>query len=201
MTEEKKFTQSGFRIKWADREIEYYGDSVTDIFKEVFNHLKSIPIMPSLPPSPTYVETGGQKGHALVIPATTAEGDYYDRISTDSGVKKEEVIKLIDFRTVTDFPEPVPFLPHHPDTRDAVRLVSYALQVGLQKKQIEVSGLKKVLLQIGYQLPGRELGNILDDFRTGDVIIASRVRVRNKPFSLSKKGLEQARELLKSKKT
>jgi len=200
MSENRKEFRSGFRIKWADREIEYYdesGKSVQDVFNMVFEHVKSIPVQavqfitttPSVPTPQTVVSE--EK------PVLT-EGDEYDRIAKDAGVSKEDVIKVIKFEKREDFPELVPFLPMHPNTPDAVRLVCYAIQVGLQKTPIEVSYLKKILKgPNGYPLPGRELGIILANFRRDDVIIASQTNGKYKPFTLSTKGIKQARELLK----
>jgi hypothetical protein len=201
MSENKKEFRSGFRIKWADREIEYYdesGKSVLDVFNKVFEHIRSIPIQvtqftttPSTPTSPTGIPEGKQ---------TLIEGDEYDRIAKDANIptKKEDVIKVIKFEKRQDFPDIVPFLPTHPNTPDAVRLVCYAIQVGLQKTPIEVSHLKKILKgPNGYPLPGRELGLILANFRRDDVIIASQTKGKYKPFTLSTKGIKQARELLK----
>jgi hypothetical protein len=203
MGEEKKTTQFGFKIKWADREIEYYGDSVLDVFNKVFEHVISVPITLAQP-AQGLTQTSAP-AHEVAIstgpkPAVTG-GDEYDRISKDAKISKEEILKFIKFEKRDDFEGIIPILPKHPESRDAVRLVSYALQVGLQQTPIEVSYLKRLLKgPNGYPLPGNELGLILADFRTGDVLIASQTQGRNKPFSLSTKGLDQARDLFKADK-
>jgi hypothetical protein len=197
MKEEKKCT--GFRVKWADREIEYYGESASDVFNKVFEHVKSIPVgvvqpSPIQGPSETQ-QTTTQKQQ----PSIPVEGAEYKRIANDAKTPVENVPKTIEFKKIKEFSELVPFLPKHPVNRDAVVLVSYALQVGLQKTQIEVSYLKKLLKgPNGYPLPGNEYGVILKDFRNYNLIIASQTVDRNKPFTLSKKGLNRARKLLKS---
>jgi len=199
MSEEKKHVY-GFRIKWADREIEYYGDTANEIFKEVFEYIKTVPI--------TYVQTTQVPTRQIpATPPTTVpleapvaiEGIEYERLANDAKISREEILKVIEFRKTDLFPELIPFLPKHPDIRDAIFLTSYAMQVGLQKNQIEVLYLKKVLKgPNGYPMPGREFGLILEDLRKQDVIIASGTQKRNKPFSLSSKGLERARKLIKA---
>lgn len=199
MSEEKKHVY-GFRMKWADREIEYYGDAVKEIFKEVFEHLKTVPI--------TYVQT--TQAPTGQMPATTPttvpleasvviEDIEYERLANDAKVSRQEILEVIEFRKTDLFPELIPFLPKHPDIRDAILLASYAMQVGLQKNQVQVSYLKKVLKgPNGYPMPGREFGLILEDLRKQHVIIASGTQKRNKPFSLSSKGLGRTRKLIKT---
>jgi hypothetical protein len=200
MSEEKRAT-SGFKIKWADREIEYYGDSVPEVFKTVFDHVKSVPITYAQQAQPSAQEPMRPPSTLIAETRTPAavEGDEYERIAKDAEVTKDQVLGAIKFEKRDKFPTLVPYLPKHPDLRDAVVLVSYAVQVGLQKTPIEVSYLK-VLLKgpNGYPMPGNELGLILMDFREGDVIIASQTQRRNKPFTLSTKGIDRARKLLKA---
>jgi hypothetical protein len=192
MNEEKK---SRFRIKWADREVEYYGDEAKAAYDDLIAHVKSIPIgvmtppIPGAPPAPP----------TSAPPPPSAKGRELELISNDSRIPLEQLGQLIEFRTVKDFNEPVPFLPRHPENEDATLLISYALQVGLQKSQIEVSYLKKILEgPNGYPLPGRTLGLILLNFRNRKWTITSQTKGRYKPFSLSSDGgLEAARELLR----
>lgn len=198
MSEEKKHAY-GFRIKWADREIEYYGDSAEDIFKEVFEHVKGIPIA-SLYEPPTPQPKEGQKAPTSET-LKHAEGEEYDRIVRESKISKEEIVKIIEFRRDTKYETPAPFLPKHPtEIEDAVLLVSYALQVGFQQTSVDVSYLKKLLRDPnGYQLPSRTLGRILDNLRRKNWLLASQAKKgRNKPFTLSEDGLEEARKLLKT---
>jgi hypothetical protein len=198
MTEEKKHA-SGFRVKWADREIEYYGDSVQEVFESVFSHVKSVPINYVQQSQPTVqISTEPSAMQPLRTPTPTgAEGVEYGRLVIDSKATKEQVSAVIKFEKRSGFSEFVPYLPGHPEARDAVVLVSYAVQVGLQKTPIEVTYLKKLLKgPNGYPLPGNMLGMILKDFRNADVTIASQVKGRYKPFTLGKKGLERARKLL-----
>jgi hypothetical protein len=199
MVEEKKQNQCGFRMKWADREIEYYGDSVLDVFNKVFEHVKSVPIMLIQPNQAATSIPVPDAGVCREQEPAALDVDEYVRISNDAKISKEEVVKIIRFEKREGFQDFVPFLPTHPDLdRDAVRLVTYAQQVGLQRTPIELSYLKKLLKgPNGYPLPGRALGLILEDFRRENVVIASQTQGRNKPFSLSEKGLKQARELLR----
>lgn len=193
MNEEKK---SRFRIKWADREVEYYGDEAKAAYDELIAHVKSIPISVSALPIP-----GAQSAPSPTIapPSPSARGRELELVSNDSRIPQEQLGQLIEFRTVKDFNELVPFLPRHPENEDATLLISYALQVGLQKSQIEVSYLKKILEgPNGYPLPGRTLGLILLSFRNRKWTITSQTKGRYKPFSLSSDGgLEAARELLR----
>lgn len=196
MNEEKRHMSHGFRIKWADREIEYYGESVLEVFNTVFDYVKSVPI--------TYTQLTQPSTATPTVSSTEAptpivvEGEEYERLAKDAQVSKEQVLNVIKFDKREGFPELVPYLPGHPEIRDAVVLVSYSLQVGLQKTPIEVTYVKKVLKgPNGYPLPGNELGVILRDFRNTDVTIASQIKGHYKPFTLGKKGLERARKLLK----
>jgi len=202
MSEEKKQT-SGFKIKWADREIEYYGDNAPDVFKTVFEYVKSAPItnVPSVPPStqpPTQPLTQPPTQEAMKPPTSTVEGDVYERIMKDAEVTKEQVLSAIKFEKRAGFSESIPCLPSHPHVRDAVVLVSYALQLGFQRTLIEVADLKKILREDGYPLLGSELGLILRDFRRDNVTITSQTKGQYKPFSLANKGLDRARNLLKT---
>ena len=159
MNEEKRYAKSGFRIKWADREIEYYGDSVLDVFNNVFEHVKNIPVgvfQPTQAPVSTPAVEVATQQPSTSIPLQDIE---LDRISKDAKVSKEQILKVIKFQKSEGFSELVPYLPMHPSSRDAAILVTYALQVGLQKAPIEFSYLKKVLKgPNGYPLPSNELG-------------------------------------------
>lgn len=199
MSEKEKNSRSGFRIKWADREIEYYGDSVADVFRVVFDHVKSTPLMAGESIQQTQTQMQQVEVSREGKPATALFKMEYSRISKDAHISTEQVIKTIKFETRKDFAEPVPILPAHPESQNAVMLVSYAIQVGLQKTPIQTAYLKKLLKgPNGYPLPGSEFGRILDNLRKTDIAIASHTVGRHKPFSLSKKGLEKVRELLKS---
>lgn len=193
MNEEKK---SRFRIKWADREVEYYGDEAKAAYDELIAHVKSIPISVTAPPIPGAPPTPPP---TAAPPPPSARGRELELMSNDSRIPQEQLGQLIEFRTVKDLNEPVPFLPRHPENEDATLLISYALQVGLQKSQIEVSYLKKILEgPNGYPLPGRTLGLILLNFRNRKWTITSQTKGRYKPFSLSSDGgLEAARESLR----
>lgn len=196
MTEEKK-TTDGFRIKWADREIEYHGDSALELFKTVFEHVKSVPtthvsaIQPQIQSAP----------HEPTKPSISSIGSTeFDRIVLDSKVPKEQIAKIIELRKDTKYKTPVPFLPKHPKEEEAALLISYVLQVELQQTPIDVSYLKDLLQDPnGYQLPGRAFGLVLQDIRDyKHWILASQAKKgRNKPFSLSEDGLVEARRLLK----
>lgn len=191
MNEEKK---SRFRIKWADREVEYYGDEAKAAYDDLIAHVKSIPVGLASPRAPEAPPTPSPS-----VPPPSARGREWELISNDSRIPSEQLVQLIEFRTAKDFNEPVPFLPKHPENEDATLLISYALQVGLQKSQIEVSYLKKILEGTnGYPLPSRTLGRMLENFRRRKWTITSQTKGRFKPFSLSSDGgLEAARELLR----
>lgn len=191
MTEEKK--QSGFRVKWGDKEIEYYGESSKDEFEKVFSYFQT-----TKPAESTESVSQPDNSVSSLGKQSEAFGQEYQRLSKDSGLPVSEIAKKIKFEKKNEFPHAIPSLPDHPELVDAVRLITYSLQVGVQKPQVEVSQLKLILKDPnGYPVPGRELGLILADFRESDVIIASQAQARNKPFCLSTKGLSQARELLK----
>ncbi len=196
---EEKIAKCGFKIKWADKEIEYYGDDASALFKSVFEHVKNIPVA-HIQPSPPTKETPltPQAGTLEATPALVTEGEEYDRIMKDADATKEQVLRLVKFEKRKDFSEMIPCLPSHPPTRDAVVLISYALQLGLRKTQIEVTDLKKIMREDGYPLLGHELGSILADFRRDNVTITSQTKGLYKPFSLGTKGLNRARMLLKS---
>lgn len=199
MTEEKT-PRYGFRIKWADREVEYYGESVHEVFEEVFGHVKSIPIASAIStPSPEGQE-GEHKTPPSEIHKILVEGTEYDRIGRDSGIPKEQIVKVIEFKTAPKYDTLVPFLPKHPKEDEAALLVSYAFQVGLQQGTVDVSFLKRVLKDPnGYLLPSRGLGDILKQLRRKNYLIASQAKKgRNKPFTLSEDGLTAARKLLKT---
>src|SRR3989339_1983577 len=198
MSDEKTSPRAGFRIKWGDKEIEYYGDSVKDVFTTVFNQVRSLPSSTTqqTPPQPAISENEPLKPQPLV----GAVGmDIYDRIAKDAGITIEKVIEVIKLEERKGFPSLVPVLPTHPNVRDAVRLVGYSIQVGEQKSPIEVSYLKDILKKVnGYPLAGSEFGLILQDFRRADAIIVSKTQERNMPITFSKKGLDDARAVLQS---
>jgi hypothetical protein len=200
MTEEKK-TSCGFKIKWADREIEYYGDSVQEVFNTVFEHVKNVPISYAQPvqlPGQISVESKTIPPVEKTTPAVV-ENEEYQRLVKDAGVTREKLLTAIKFEKREGFSALVPYLPKHPEESDAVILVSYALQVGFQKTPIEVADLRAILKgPNGYPLPGNQLGLILLNFRRTGVTIASQTQARYKPFTLSTKGLDKARKLLRA---
>lgn len=189
MSEQKP--QNGFKIKWENKEIEYYGESVKVEFEKLVNYLMSTkPSVPITPNSPD--------NHTEQPEENNDFSQEYERLSMDSGLPKENIMRLVRFEKRKEFSYVIPVLPAHPDLPKAIRLIVYGLQVGLQKSQVEVSQLKLILKgPNGYPIPGRQLGLVLQDFRESDVIIASHTQGRNKPFCLSTKGLQQAKELLK----
>jgi len=199
--EKESSRSSGFRIKWGDIEVEYHGDDSPEVFKSVFEYFKKIPIK--------YVETqtGEIKAEEIApkleeVTISSKMDSAYNRLSQDSKIPKEQLQKMVRFKQVGTFEFPVPYLPSHPEDRDAVLLVTYIIQVGLQRTPIEVSHLKKILKDPnGYPLPGRRLGLILQDFRKAKLIIASQTQKKYKPFTLSTKGLDRARKILKELRT
>jgi len=194
MDEDKSNLRSGFRIKWGDREVEYYGDAAKEVFAEVFSTMRNMPT----PAQHISNIQGTEKIEPQQAPKQF-ENEVYDRIAKDVGTSVEKVKQVIKLEERKGFPDLVPVLPTHPDVRHAVRLVGYAIQVGEQKSPIEVSYLKDMLKKVnGYPLAGREFGLILQDFRKSDAIIASKTQERNMPITFSTKGLEEARKILLS---
>jgi hypothetical protein len=194
MSNEKK---SRFRIKWADREVEYYGDQAKAAYDDLIEHVKSIPIQTvasTLTPSPLPTPSPTPSPQPPVV-----ESKEMGLISRDCGIPIGQLSQLLEFKEFEGFPELVPYLPRHPENGDATLLVFYALQVGLQKSQLEVSYVKKILSEPnGYPLPGRAFGLILQDFRQRNWTITSQTRGKYKPFTLSADGgLAAARELLR----
>lgn len=194
MSNEKK---SRFRIKWADREVEYYGDEAKAAYDELIEHVKSIPIQ-AVTPTPTPSSMPTPTPPPAPQPPVTKDKEL-ELISRDSRVPIEQLAQLIEFKSFKGFPELVPYLPRHPEARDAALLACYAIQVGLQKSPIEVSYLKKILTgPNGYPLPGNAFGLILLNFRRRDWTITSQTKGKYKPFTLSSDGgLEAAREFLR----
>jgi hypothetical protein len=196
MSSEKTTPNHGFRIKWGDKEIEYFGDSSKDLFMTVFDYIKSIP---------SYSPDAGQKGPSGQPPSgaptstvSNAELEGYKRIAVDAGVTTDQVQKVIIFEKRPEFPDLVPMMVSHPKDRDAVKLAAYAMQVGLQKNLIELATFKKILCgPNNYQFPGGTLGGILKDFRKCNYVSASATQGRYKPFNLTKEGLDLARDLIR----
>lgn len=200
MSEEKKQI-AGFKIRWADREIEYYGDSIQDVFRTVFEHVKNVPIA-NAPPAQPRIPSGPQE--PVKTPITTDESTEFDRIVLDSKLTKERIAKIIELKKIAKYKTLAPFLPKHPKMEEAALLISYVLQVELQQTPIEVSYLRDLLQDPnGYQLPGRAFGLVLQDIRDyKHWILASQAKKgRNKPFTLSEQGLEEAKRLLKADET
>jgi hypothetical protein len=190
---ENAIKNEGFRIKWADKEVEYYGPSAQQNFDKVMDLIKIAKDEKTkeVPPVTTSLDTSSPNIQAVDSPA-------YERISKDAKISEEQVKKAISFEKRDGFEGLVPILPEHPETRDAIRLIIYALQVGIQKTPVEISYLKDVLMKVnGYPLPGSELGWALQDFRKTNTTITSQTQGRNMPVTLSTKGLDIAREYLK----
>ena len=123
------------------------------------------------------------------------EFDGYTKILRDTGVSIEQLTKNILFQKHPEFQDHIPMLPLHPPQRQAVRLVTYALQVGLEQPQIRLRQLKKILALNSYSFPGSALGSILVDFRRSDFASAdSADQHRNRPLFLTETGLEITRK-------
>jgi hypothetical protein len=202
MSEERKNTQSGFRIKWADKEIEYYGDSVQAIFEEVFGHIKNLPTQGST--ASHSLTSQQQEPQPPRSEAPTAEGIEYERIARDLDTSKDLARKVIELRSDSKFNTLVPFLVKKPkDAEEAILLITYALQVGIQQKSIEPSYMKRLLRgPNGIPLPGREFGLALQALRGKHFVDASQAeKGRYKPFWLNDDGLKEARKQIKAKTT
>lgn len=195
MSNEQK---SGFRIKWADREVEYYGPEAKAVYDDLIEHVKSIPIQP-ITQAPTPPSTPTPTPTPTPQPPVTKTKEL-ELISKDCRIPIEQLGQVIQFKSFEGFSELVPYLPRHPEDSDATLLVCYALQVGLQKSPMEVSYVKKILTEPnGYPLPSNAFGVILKEFRRRRLTITSQTKGRYKPFSLSADGgLEAARQLLRS---
>ena len=195
MSSDKTSPNNGFRIKWGDKEIEYFGDSSKDLFVTVFNYIKGMPI-----PTRDAGQKEPEQPSVVVTASAISDADFegYKRIATDTGVSTAQIQKVLTFEKRPDFPDFVPMLVSHPKDRDAVRLAAYALQVGLQKNPIEWTEFKKILCGANnYQFPGNTLGSIFVDFRKSNFVSASTAQGRNKPFCLTKEGLDLTRELIR----
>jgi len=127
-----------------------------------------------------------------------AEFEGYTRILHDTGVPIEQLSKTVLFEKHPEFENHIPMLPTHPPQRQAVRLVTYALQVGLEQPQIRLRHLKKILALNSYSFPGSTLGSILVDFRrSGFASADSADQHRNRPLFLTETGLEMARNYIR----
>ncbi len=191
--------KSRFRIKWADREVEYYGDEATTLYKDIIEYVKSIPI------SAVIAKTApleSQPSHTT-DQSLNAKNKELQLISKDCGVSTDQLSDILQFNVFEGFQEEVPHLPKHPEEENAALLVCYALQVGLQKQWLEVAYIKDILTQVnGYPLPGRKLGRILESFRNKKWTITSQTKGRYKSFCLSSDGgLAAARDCVKELKS
>ena len=183
--------QLGFRIKWGNKEIEYFGDSSKDLFRTVFEYVQKNPetgIIESLPIFSNRLGEVKFKGEMPIDSNVDFEG--YQRICVDTGVSVEQLQKVLTFQKRPDSEDWVPILTVHPAQRDAndSRLCS---QVGLAQEQIDLAVFKRILSEFNnYPLPDNSLGSILVDFRrSGFVVSSSAVQHRNRPFSLTEEGL------------
>ncbi len=193
MVEATKEKGAGFRIKWADKEVEYFGDGAKETFDRVFDLLKNLP---------TNGDQSTEMKEAIVKEKVTQNNQtindqVYDRLLKDAKVPKEQFTGIISLEKRDGVEGLVPILPAHPSPVDAVRLIVYTIQVGLQKTPVEISYLKDILKKAnGYPLAGDELGEVLKNLRRQDATITSQTQGRNMPITLSTKGLEQARLLI-----
>ena len=192
--------QLGFRIKWGNKEIEYFGDSSKDLFRTVFEYVQKNPETGIIESLPIFNDRLGEvkfKGEMPIDSNVDFEG--YQRICVDTGVSVEQLQKVLTFQKRPDSEDWVPILTAHPAQRDAIRIVAYALQVGLQQAQIDLAVFKRILSEFNkYPLPDNSLGSILVDFRrSGFVVSSSAVQHRNRPFSLTEEGLMLVRDFIR----
>ncbi len=146
--------------------------------------------MPTITKKPNNVESK--------INNATYDFDGYQRILSDTGVSIDQLTKTVLFRKKPDFEDYLPILPSHPPQRHAVRIVTYALQVGLDQPHVKLRHLKKILAYNNYAFPGSSLGSILVDFRRSGFALAAPVNQhRNRPVSLTEEGLEMTRKYLR----
>ena len=197
MASNKGSAPLGFRVKWGDKEIEYFGDANKDLLRAVLDYVKSSPDAAALKDMPIIVNKQGEVElkDELAID-NDLDFDGYKRILVDTGVSIEQLQKTVTFQIKPDFEDYVPILPSHPAQRQAVRLVTYALQVGLEQPHVELRQLKKILALNNYAFPIGSLGSILVDFRrSGFVSAYSAKQRRNRPLGLTENGLEIATKL------
>jgi len=195
MSEEKK---SRFKIKWADREVEYYGDEAKAAFDSLIEHVKSVPIQVVAPPQTSHITPPSTTPLSPQPPI--GENKELALVSRDSAIPVEQLGQVLQFRTQEGFRERVPFLPRRLDEEsDAALVVCYALQVGLQQQQLQFLYVKRVLSEInGYQLVGNRFGEIIAEFRRKHLTITHMTGESYRPFSLSADGgLDAAREILR----
>ncbi len=199
MASDKGNTQLGFRIKWGDKEIEYFGDASHDLLRTVLDYVKSSPDDATQKDIPIIINKHDEvepKEEEVIYNNFGFEG--YKRIQADSGVSIGQLQKSIVFHLKPAFDNYVPMLPSHPAQRQAVRLVAYALQIGLEQPHINLHLLKKILAANNYAFPGGSLGSILVDFRrSGFVSAVSDNQRRNRPLCLTENGLEMVRRFIR----
>ena len=198
MSSDKGTAQLGFRIKWGDKEIEYFGDASKDVLRTILDYVKSSPDAGTLKDMPIIIKKRNNDEPFNADLNSDAEFEGYTKILRDTGVSIEKLTKTIIFQKNPEFENYIPMLPSHPPQRQAVRLVTYALQVGLEQPQIRLRQLKKILELNHYSFPGSALGSILVDFRrSGFASADSANQHRNRPLSLTETGLEMARNYIR----
>jgi len=197
MSSDKGTAQLGFRLKWGDKEVEYFGDESKDVLRTVLEYVKSGPDAGTLKDMPVIIKKRNKK-EPFDADLNNTDFEGYTKILHDTGVSIEQLSKTIFFQKHPEFEGHIPMLPTHPPQRQAVRLVTYALQVGLEQPQIRLRHLKKILALNSYSFPGSSLGSILVDFRRSGFASADSVdQHRNRPLFLTETGLEMARNYIR----
>jgi len=142
MSSDKGTAQLGFRLKWGDKEVEYFGDESKDVLRTVLEYVKSGPDAGTLKDMPVIIKKRNKK-EPFDADLNNTDFEGYTKILHDTGVSIEQLSKTIFFQKHPEFEGHIPMLPTHPPQRQAVRLVTYALQVGLEQPQIRLRHLKK----------------------------------------------------------
>lgn len=186
-----------FRIRRGEVEIEYEGEDSEKRYPEAFEWLKSMQSEPSNEAHAYEPSSAREAGRPII--ATSGYSEFFDRISKDIGIEANPLKKVVALIRPAGFKMDVPRLENHPAAPDAVYGIAYLLQVGMTKKEIQVTELKDVVIKAnGYSLPFNALGRILESLEGKKHIIRSQTQKRYKPLVLSMAGLDKARELVRS---
>lgn len=192
---------SEFKIKFYQIEFEYSGKNAEQIFEKVFEFVKSLPLPKIENITKSDIQNPSSDSDSTNQKQNLPEENkpnYF--IAKDSQMDIDEINQLIIFKKEPAVPYDTPILHNHPnDLEDAIVLITYAIQMGLQKFPIELVDLKKILKINGYALVGRNLGEALVSLRRKNYMTASQTKGQYKPHTLVKEGIERARLLLKPK--
>jgi hypothetical protein len=187
-----------FRIRRGEVEVEYEGEDSEKRYSEAFDWLKLMQSEQSREEQEHEPASAREAGSSTVS-ASNDDSVFFSRVSKDVGIEADRLNKVVALVRPAGFKIDVPRLENHPAASDAVYGIIYLLQVGMAKKEIQVTELKDVVIKAnGYSLPFNALGRILESLEGKKHIIRSQTQKRYKPLVLSMPGLERARELVRS---